>query len=199
MRLLVATENEGKIREIKEITKGLVEILTPLDIGLKLNILEDGLTLQDNSLKKALTYFQKTKICTIGEDTGLFVKALGGAPGVYAARYGGSGDASNRKRLLSELKGKNNREAYFKTVIAFVITEKWIEFFEGEVKGRITEKEIGEKGFGYDSVFMPLGYTKTFGEMNEEEKNKISHRRIALEKLINYIYTNREKIEEFCK
>jgi XTP/dITP diphosphohydrolase len=199
MRLLVASKNQGKISEIKRIYKGPIEILSPIDIACQLDILEDGVDLRQNSLKKAIAYFRKTGICTIGEDTGLFVKALGGRPGVYSARYGGKGDASNRKKLLSEMKGKDERAAYFKTVIALVIKEDWVEFFEGEVKGEITEEEIGDKGFGYDPIFMPIGCDKTFAEMREEEKNSISHRRIALEKGLFYIEEKKEKIEKFCQ
>lgn len=199
MRLLVASKNRGKISEIKEICKSSIEILSPIDIEFNLDILENGNTLKENSLKKALAYFRKTDICTIGEDTGLFVEALGGEPGVYSARYGGGGDESNRKKLLSELKSKNKRKAYFKTVIALVISEDWIEFFEGKIKGEITRKETGDNGFGYDPIFMPEGYNRTFGEMRSEEKNKISHRRIAIEKVFDYIVNNKEKIDKFCK
>jgi XTP/dITP diphosphohydrolase len=199
MRLLVASRNQGKIREIKRISRGRIEIVSPLDIKLDVDILEDGKTLRDNSLKKALTYFRKTNICTIGEDTGLFVETLGGRPGVYAARYGGGGDVSNRKKLLAELKGKKNREAYFETVFTLVINENRIEFFEGKLSGKITEEEVGDKGFGYDPVFLPLGHKRTLAEMSEEEKNDISHRRIALEKVLAFIEAEQKKIESFCK
>jgi XTP/dITP diphosphohydrolase len=199
MRLLVASENRGKVREIKEIFKGSIEILSPIDIGFHLDILENRNSLRDNSLKKALAYFQKVNICTIGEDTGLFVEALGGKPGVYSARYGGAGDESNRKKLLLELKGKNNREAYFKTVIALVIDKSWIEFFEGKLSGNITEEEIGYNGFGYDPVFLPKAYNKTFGEMSAGEKNSISHRKIALVKVFDYIEDKKEEIGRLCK
>jgi XTP/dITP diphosphohydrolase len=186
MRLFVASKNLGKIREIKKICRSEIEILSPLDI-------------RDNSLKKALVYFRKTNICTIGEDSGLFVEALFGKPGVYSARYAGGDDASNREKLLTELKGRKNREAYFKTVITLVVNEHWIEFFEGEVRGKITEEELGGNGFGYDAIFLPDGYGKTFGEMEEKEKNSISHRRIALEKLFDYIEEKKEKIKNFCE
>jgi len=199
MRLLVASKNRGKVREIKKICKDSIEILSPIDMALDLDILEDGNTLRDNSFKKALEYFRKTNICTIGEDTGLFVEALGGKPGVYSARYGGGGDESNRKKLLLELKKKNNREAYFKTVITLVISEDWFEFFEGKVSGKITEEEIGNKGFGYDPIFLPEGYNKTFGQMSADEKNSISHRKIALEKVFDYIERNREKLKNLCE
>jgi XTP/dITP diphosphohydrolase len=199
MRLLVASTNRGKIREIERIYKGSIDILNPIDLAFQLDILEDGIDLRQNSSKKALAYFRKTGICTIGEDTGLFVEALGGKPGVYSARYGGEGDESNRKKLLSEMRGKNKREAYFKTVIALVIKEDWVEFFDGEVRGTITEQEVGNKGFGYDPVFLPSGYDKTFGEMSEEEKNSISHRKIALGKVFCYIEEKKEEIERFCK
>ncbi len=199
MRLLVASKNRGKVREIKKIYKGSIEILSPIDIAIHLDILEDGSSLRDNSLKKALAYFRKVNICTIGEDTGLFVEALGGAPGVYSARYGGEGDESNRKKLLLELKDKDRREAYFKTVIALVINENWVEFFEGKVRGKITKEEIGQGGFGYDPIFLPDGYNKTFGQMNADEKNNISHRKIALEKVFDYIEDNKDKIKGLCK
>jgi XTP/dITP diphosphohydrolase len=199
MRLLVASKNQGKIREIKRISRGKIEIVSPLDIALDIDILEDGKTLRDNSLQKALTYFRRTNFCTIGEDTGLFVKALGGKPGIFSARYGGGGDQSNRSKLLAELKGEKNREAYFQTVFALVIDEQWIEFFEGKINGKITEEEIGDRGFGYDSVFLPDGYTRTFGQMSDAEKNNISHRRIALEKVFDYIEVKEEKIKSFCK
>jgi XTP/dITP diphosphohydrolase len=199
MKLLVASKNRGKVKEIKEIYKGSIEILSPIDIGVHLDILEDGSSLRDNSLKKALAYFRKTDICTIGEDTGLFVEALGGSPGVYSARYGGGGDESNREKLLLKLEGINRREAYFKTVIALVISEKWIEFFEGKVRGKITEEEIGKGGFGYDPIFLPKGYNKTFAQMSADEKNNISHRKIALEKVFDYIEDNKEKILRLCK
>ncbi len=199
MRLLVASKNQGKIREIKRISKDRIEILSPIDITLDVDILEDGKTLRDNSLKKALTYFRKANICTIGEDTGLFVKALGGKPGVFSARYGGGGDQSNRYKLLAELKGKKNREAYFETIFALVINERWVEFFEGKINGKITEEEIGDKGFGYDPVFLPLGHKRTFAEMSDAEKNNISHRRIALEKVLDFIEAEQKKIEIFCK
>jgi len=199
MRLLVATKNRGKVREIRKISKDSIEVLSPLDIGLNLDILENGKTLRQNSLKKALEYFRKVNICTIGEDTGLFVEALGGRPGVYSARYGGGGDESNRKKLLSELEGKNNRKAYFETVITLVINENWHEFFEGKVSGVITEKEVGNKGFGYDPIFLPEGNNKTFAEMNEEVKNSISHRKIALMKVLDFIEEEKEKISSFCE
>ena len=199
MRLLVASKNRGKISEIKKIYKGSIEILSPIDIGFGLDILEDGSSLRDNSLKKALAYFRKVNICTLGEDTGLFVEALNGKPGVYSARYGGGGDESNRRKLLLELEGESNRRAYFKTVIALVISEFFFKFFEGRVDGNITEEEIGNEGFGYDPIFLPKGYNKTFGQMSADEKNSISHRKIALKKVLDFIEEKKEKIDSFCE
>jgi XTP/dITP diphosphohydrolase len=199
MRLLVATKNRGKVREIKKISKDYISILSPLDIGLNIDILEDGKTLRENSLKKALEYFRKANICTIGEDTGLFVETLGGKPGVYSARYGEGGDENNRKKLLSELKGKKNRKAYFQTVITLVINENWYEFFEGKIRGKITEKELGDGGFGYDSIFLPEGSNKTFAQMSEKAKNNISHRKIALKKVLDFIEEKKEKISILCE
>ena len=199
MRLLVDTKNRGQVREIETISTDYISILTLLDIGLNIDILEDGDTLRENSLKKALEYFRKANICTIGEDTGLFVEALGGKPGVYSARYGGGGDETNRKKLLSELKDKKNRRAYFQTVITLVINENWHEFFEGQINGKITEKELGDGGFGYDSIFLPEGSNKTFAQMSEEAKNNISHRKIALKKVLDFIEEKKEKINSFCE
>ena len=199
MRLFVASKNRGKVREIKEICKKSIEILSPIDIGFDLDILEDGSSLRDNSFKKALAYFRKVNICTLGEDTGLFVEALNGKPGVYSARYGGTGDESNRKKLLLELEGESNRRAYFKTVIALVISEIFFKFFEGRVDGNITEEEIGNEGFGYDPIFLPKGYNKTFGQMSSDEKNSISHRKIALVRVLEYIEDKKDKIEGLCK
>jgi XTP/dITP diphosphohydrolase len=199
MRLLVASKNRGKISEIKKIYKGSIEILSPIDIGFDLDILEDGSSLRDNSLKKALAYFRKVNICTLGEDTGLFVEALNGKPGVYSARYGGGGDESNRRKLLLELEGESNRRAYFETVIALVISENFFKFFEGRVDGNITEEEIGNEGFGYDPIFLPKGYNKTFGQMSADEKNSISHRKIALKRVLEYIEDKKDKIEGLCK
>jgi XTP/dITP diphosphohydrolase len=199
MRLLVASENRGKIREIKKIYKGSIEILSPIDIKIHLDILEDGNSLRDNSLKKALAYFRKVNICTVGEDTGLFVEALDGKPGVHSARYGGRGDESNRKKLLSALKGEKNRKAYFKTVIALVISEIFFKFFEGKVNGYITEEEIGDNGFGYDPIFLPKGYNKTFAQMSADEKNSISHRKIAVRKVFEYLEDKKEEIGKLCE
>jgi XTP/dITP diphosphohydrolase len=199
MRLLVASKNRGKINEIKKIYKGSIEVLSPIDIAVELDILEDGNSLRDNSLKKALAYFREVNICTIGEDTGLFVEALDGKPGIYSARYGGGGDKSNRKKLLLELKGISNRRAYFKTVIALVIREDFFRFFEGKVNGYITEEEIGNNGFGYDPIFVPEGYSETFGQMSADKKNSISHRNMALRKVLSYIENKKDKIESLCK
>ncbi len=199
MRLLVASNNQGKIREIKSILEGEIEVLSPLDISLDLSILESGKTLQENAIKKGLAYFRHSRICSLGEDTGLEVEALDGKPGVNSARYSGSGDEENRKKLLKELWGRDDRRACFRTVMALVIQEGWIECFEGVMRGKISRSERGRAGFGYDPIFIPDGFNKTFGEMDCGEKNKISHRRMALEKVLSFIQREWDEVEKFCK
>jgi XTP/dITP diphosphohydrolase len=199
MKLLIASKNRGKLREIKSISKGKFEIISPLDLPLNISILEDGFSLEENALKKALTYHRETGFCTLGEDTALEVEILRGRPGIHSARFSGGGDRENRKKLLEELNKTNNRSARFRTVMALVLQNNWVEYFEGLLDGKISLFEKGDRGFGYDPIFIPLGYDKTLAEISEEEKNRISHRGKALNKLIDFLQNKIELLEDICK
>lgn len=187
-KIVVSTGNYHKIDEIKNILKDLpFEVISKDQIGLKdLEIIEDGITLEENSIKKAKALSKNTDYMIIADDSGLFVDALNGEPGIYSSRFGGEeGNYSkNNEKLLKELKDISfeNRNASFKTVIALIKENKEIITVEGECKGRISFKNKGKGGFGYDPLFIPEGYDKSFSELGEEEKNKISHRGKALEK-----------------
>jgi len=199
MKLLIASKNRGKLREIKSIIKGKFEIISPLDLPLNISILEDGLSLKENALIKALTYHRETGFCTLGEDTALEVHYLRGGPGIYSARFSGGGDKENRKKLLKELKKANDRTASFRTIMALVLKNNWVEYFEGTLEGNIGFFEKGDSGFGYDPIFIPLGYDITLAEMSEEEKNRISHRAKALNKLIESLQNKIEVLKDICK
>lgn len=199
MKLLIASKNRGKLREIKSISKGKFEIISPLDLPLNISILEDGFSLEENALKKALTYHRETGFCTLGEDTALEVEILKGRPGIHSARFSGGDDRENRKKLLEELNKTSNRSARFRTVMALVLQNNWVEYFEGFLEGKISLFEKGDRGFGYDPIFIPLGYNKTLAEISEEEKNRISHRGKALNKLIDFLQNKIELLEDICK
>ncbi|MCK4225333.1 RdgB/HAM1 family non-canonical purine NTP pyrophosphatase [candidate division WOR-3 bacterium] len=196
MRLLIASKNRGKIKEIRSIVEGSVKVLSPLDLSLDLSILEDGNTLKENAIKKAILYFKATGIVTLGEDTGLEVDFLRGRPGIYSARFSGGGDAENRTKLLDRLGKTENRAARFRTVMVLALKDNWIECFEGILEGEIGREEKGSGGFGYDSVFIPSGFKETLAEMSYEEKNKISHRRLALNKVLDFLEREQERVEE---
>ncbi len=187
--ILLASGNPHKIEELSQ-------VLNPLGIDLKSTrnfedaeeVIEDKPDLEGNALKKARYWHQFTGLPSLADDTGLEVDVLDGAPGVYSARYAGEGVTydDNVNKLLKELSGKNNRTARFRTVVAFV-TDTGEYLFEGICKGEIISEKRGEKGFGYDPVFVPEGYTQTFAELSSDEKNKISHRGRAVEKFIEFI------------
>lgn len=191
-KLVFATNNAHKLDEIRAILGDKVEVLSLKDIHCEADIPETADTLEGNAALKAEYIYKNYGLDCFADDTGLEVEALGGAPGVYSARYaGGEGHDSeaNMKKLLAELEGKSNRKAQFRTAICLI--EGGTEYlFEGVVKGEIIEKKRGCSGFGYDPVFVPEGYTETFAEMGSEEKNKISHRARATQKLCDYL--NRE-------
>ncbi len=194
MKLLLATRNEDKVIEIKEILKDLkVEIVSASQFPDMLDVIEDKDTIKGNSIKKATECAEYSKLLTIADDTGLFVDALDGKPGVYAARFAGEGCSykDNRVKLLKEMKNKNNKNARFCTVCALVSPDGLIATTEGIVEGKITEEEFGDNGFGYDAIFRADETGRTFGEMTQTEKETISHRSRAFNKiipiLINYI------------
>lgn len=192
MNLVLATNNPNKIKEIDVLLSGLpVTIKTRDDFADFPDPDENEKTLEGNALIKAKEICSFTKMPSAADDTGLEVEALGGAPGVYSARYAGpDGNAErNIEKLLRELSqdADNNRDAMFRSVIALVYPDGREFLFEGIVNGIITKEKTGESGFGYDPVFIPEGFSKTFSEMTLEEKNQISHRGIALRKMKDWL------------
>lgn len=185
--LVFATQNQNKANEIAAMLSGYTLKTLP-DVGIDEDIPEREKTLEGNALAKARYVNQKLGISCFADDTGLEVEALDGAPGVYSARYAGAQKSAeaNMDKLLSELSGKDNRKARFRTVIALILNgEEYL--FEGIVEGEILTQKTGSKGFGYDPVFRPLGYEHSFAEMAMEAKNKISHRARAVEKLVDFL------------
>lgn len=184
--IVLSTDNINKLREIREILEDLdIKIYGKSDIeGLDFEVIEDGDTLYDNALKKASAMAERVDYAVLSDDTGLFVKALDGEPGVHSARYASEhDDKKNREKLLNNLKDKEDRSAYFKTEIILIDEDKNIIPIEGVCPGKISLEERGDNGFGYDSIFIPEGFDKTFAEMSHEEKNQISHRSRALKNL----------------
>lgn len=225
MKIVFATNNQHKLEEVRQILGDSVEVLSLNDIGCDVDIPETGTTLKENALQKAQYVYDHYHIDCFADDTGLEVDALGGAPGVFSARYASLEDIepmnpmspmspirpirpmspispkspkshdseANMERLLRELGENNNRRARFRTVIALIqkvgnlnCVER-INFFEGIVEGEITRERSGVGGFGYDPIFRPDGYDKTFAELGNEIKNQISHRARATAKLCAYL------------
>lgn len=187
MELIFASHNEGKVQEIKAMVSDKIQIYSLNDINFHEEIEETGNTLEENSRIKAKTIHDLTGKAVFADDSGLFVEALGGAPGVFSARYAGTGNSEdNIIKLLNELNENPNRNAYFKSVFCLIYTDNEF-YFDGEVHGQILHETKGSKGFGYDPVFVPNGYDLTFAEMNSTDKNQISHRSKAVQKLINFI------------
>ncbi len=190
MQLCFATNNPHKLQELQQLVGNQIEIKSLQDIGCFVDdIPETGATLQANSLEKALYIKNNYSISCFADDTGLEVDVLNGAPGVYSARYAGepANSANNIKLLLQNLAGKKNRKARFRTIITLLLNEKEPIFFEGIVYGEITTQTSGNAGFGYDPIFIPNGFSCTFAEMTPEEKNSVSHRAKAVEKLVIYL------------
>ena len=188
MKLVFATNNKHKLQEVRDILGDRVEVLSLSDINCHDDIPETADTLQGNAIMKAQYIYEKFGVDCFADDTGLEVEALNGEPGVYSARYAGNGHDSeaNMNKLLQNLTGENNRRAQFRTVIALIIKGEE-NTFDGIVKGEITEEKRGDSGFGYDPIFIPEGFSKSFAQMTNEEKNSISHRFRATEKLNDYL------------
>jgi XTP/dITP diphosphohydrolase len=184
MEIIFASNNINKIREIGNVLGTSFILLSLKDINMTEDIPEDELTLEGNALYKARYIFAATGRNVFADDTGLEVEALNGRPGVHSARFAGENKDpdANIEKLLSLLKNKANRKAQFRTIIALILDTKEY-LFEGSVKGTIISERIGREGFGYDPVFIPDGRTVTFAQMDLEEKNRISHRARAFEKL----------------
>ncbi|MGL4292621.1 MAG: non-canonical purine NTP diphosphatase [Bacteroidales bacterium] len=188
--LVFATNNQHKLKEVKELVGDRFRILSLEEIGCLEDIPETAETLEGNALIKARHVKEKYGYDCFADDTGLEIAALNNAPGVYSARYAGEDKdpKANMCRVLDELAGKSQREARFRTVIAFSFGEKEM-LFEGIVNGEIAETESGYEGFGYDPIFVPEGYEVTFAEMPSQEKNRISHRGRAVRAFIDYLKT----------
>ena len=182
MRLIMATNNQGKVKELSALLNSDFEVLTLREAGFEIEVEEDGKTFAENAVKKALETYKITKTPSIGDDSGLCVEALNGAPGIYSARWAGEGASQDELigKLHRELSGKENKKAKFISVIALAFSEDDIVIAEGECHGEIIDEKRGEGGFGYDPVFYVPSLGKTFSELSLEDKNKISHRANAL-------------------
>lgn len=187
-KLIFATNNEHKLEEVKSLLSTRYAILGLKDIGDDTDIPETGDTLEENAMIKAEYIWNNYGYNCFADDTGLEVEALNNAPGVYSARYAGEQKSAvaNMEKLLSELENKNNRKARFRTVIALILDGKRY-LFEGKVEGIITHFPEGTAGFGYDPIFQPNGYDKTFAELGIDVKNKISHRAKAIQELALFL------------
>ncbi len=188
MKIVFATNNPNKIAEIKDLLPEEIQILSLKDINCNEQLPETQNTLEGNAKQKAEFVFTNYGYNCFADDTGLEIEALNNGPGVYSARYAGD-DCSpndNMQKVLQKLEGENNRGAKFRTVIALIMNGKTL-LFEGECKGEITKEKAGEKGFGYDPIFLAKGFDKTFAQMSKQEKGTISHRGIATSKLVEFL------------
>lgn len=188
MKLVIASNNAHKIEEIKPLLPNTIELLSLNDIGCFEELPETQSTLEGNANQKAKYVYDNYGYNCFADDTGLEVEALNGAPGVYSARYAGEAKSAedNMQKLLMELDGNSNRNAWFRTIISLIIDGEEHQF-EGRVDGTILESKQGEKGFGYDPIFQPQGYDISFAQMPMEVKSKISHRGRAVVKLVEYL------------
>jgi XTP/dITP diphosphohydrolase len=186
--LIFATNNQHKVDEIRKVLGNIFDVITLKEAGITIDIPEPHDTLEENATEKSKIIYSLTGKDCFSEDTGLEVETLNREPGVKSARYAGENrsDSHNIQKLLSNLLNENNRKARFRTVISLIREGKEYQF-EGICEGIIIKEQRGEKGFGYDPVFIPNGSEKTFAEMNIDEKNKYSHRKKATEKLINFL------------
>lgn len=190
MKILFATNNAHKLNEVQAVLGPTFELVTPHGCGVDEEIPEEQPTLEGNASQKAHYLHARTGLDCFADDTGLEVEALGGAPGVHSARYATDGHdfAANNRLLLRNLEGQTNRRARFRTVISLLLGGEE-HLFEGVVQGRIIDHEQGSEGFGYDPLFIPDGYDRTFAQMTTEQKNAVSHRARAVRKLADYLHS----------
>lgn len=188
MKLVFATNNPNKLAEVQKMLPNSIQLLSLKDINCFDDIEETATTLEGNAQLKANYITKKFKLNCFADDTGLEVESLNGEPGVYSARYAGepTNSEKNMQKLLSELSGKENRKAQFRTSICLNLGGNQF-LFDGVCKGEILTQKQGEKGFGYDPIFKADGYKKSFAEILPEEKNKISHRGLAIQKLVDFL------------
>ena len=191
MKLVFATNNPNKLSELQALVPQGIEILSLKEINCNEELPETNPTLEGNALQKAQYVYQNYGFNCFADDTGLEIDALGGAPGVYSARYAGEdcNAEDNMQKVLTKLENEDNRNAKFRTVIAVIIKGEE-NLFEGECSGNITKTKSGVEGFGYDPIFTPEGSEITFAEMSKQEKGAISHRGKAVKKLVNYLTTS---------
>jgi XTP/dITP diphosphohydrolase len=188
MKLVFASNNPHKVKEINSVLGNSFELLSLKDLNITEDIPENEPTLEGNALSKARYVFRATGMNVFADDTGLEIEALGGLPGVHSARFAGENkdSSANIEKVHNMLSGKGNRNARFRTVIALILDKKEY-LFEGSVSGTIIDEKRGSEGFGYDPVFVPEGRNKTFAEMDLMEKNQLSHRARAFEKLKDFL------------
>jgi len=188
MEIVFATNNQHKLKEIQQILGQHFNLLSLADIGCSEDIPEESDTIEQNSMDKAEYVYEKYGKNCFADDTGLEVEALDGRPGVFSARYASDEKdmEKNIAKVLLELSGKENRKARFKTVISLILDGEKYQF-EGIINGQIISEKIGISGFGYDPIFVPDGFSQTFAEMDSNQKNRISHRGIAMNKLIGFL------------
>ena len=191
MELIIASQNQNKLVEFKKILGDKINLFSLSDFGFNQEIPENEKTIKKIAMFKAKFVNTQTGKNVFADDTGLEIDSLNGEPGVYSARYSGveRNSDKNIELVLRKLKNKANRNSRFKTIISLIIDGKSVNF-EGVVEGKITEEKKGTNGFGYDPIFQPNGYASTFGEMSLKEKNKISHRSIAINKMVQYLKEN---------
>lgn len=187
--MIIATHNAGKAAEVNRLLHGKYVVKSLKDLDYHHEIVENGDSFQANALIKAKTIFEKFGKPCFADDSGLEVDSLGGNPGIYSARFAGehANDEANNQLLLEKLKGKSDRGAQFRTVIAYVDENGSEHFFSGIVRGKLLPELTGGQGFGYDPLFLPDGEDRTFAQMSKDEKNRISHRGIAIRHLISYL------------
>ena len=201
--IVFATNNAHKLSEVRQMLDGIVEVLSLADIDCHDDIPETANTLEGNALQKAQWVFTRYGYDCFADDTGLEVDCLNSAPGVFSARYAGEGhnDNANKRKLLADMKDAANRQAQFRTVVALIEAkprednndvDSETHCFEGIVRGQLLEKERGAAGFGYDPLFVPDGHSMTFAQMTAEQKNAISHRAMAVAKLVDYLKNKQE-------
>lgn len=195
MKLLFATANNHKLKEAEEILGKDFQLITPSSLGFSGDIPETASTIEDNSIMKARFLWEKFGIPCFADDTGLMVDSLNGSPGVYSARYAGpeADSQKNTNLLLSELNGIDARVARFVTIVTLILSDEEQYLFEGKLEGSITYHPSGRGGFGYDPVFLPVGYDKTLAELSPDEKNLISHRGVAMRKLSHFLNLQKNK------
>ena len=188
MKIVFATNNPNKLAEIRQLMPEGIEILSLKDINCLQELPETSETLEDNAAQKAYYVYDNYGHNCFSDDTGLEIEVLDGRPGVYSARYAGPECRAedNIQKILAEMKGEENRDASFRTIISLVIDGREFQF-EGQIEGQIIPEKWGDQGFGYDPIFLPDGYEESFAQMTLEEKNIISHRGLAVKKLIQFL------------